>query len=41
MTHADIAVMRAGFGELNEARVFPGTQKWLLDRELNRQWRRA
>lgn len=41
MTHADIAVVRAGFGKLDEPGMFAGRQERLLDQELNRQRRRA
>ena len=41
MTHADIAVVRAGFGKLDELGMFAGRQERLLDQELNRQRRRA
>jgi len=41
VTHTDIAVVRAGFGELDEPGMFARRQERLLDRELNRQRRRA
>lgn len=41
MTYTDIAVVRAGFGKLDEPGMFARRQERLLDRELNRQRRRA
>ena len=41
MTHADVAISGTGFRELNEPGMFARFQERLLDRELNRQRRRA
>jgi len=39
MTHADVAILGTGVGELDEPGMFARFQERLLDRELNRQLR--